>query len=75
MLKFKFLNGVRPNDFSENEKDLFKIIKLNSNLSLNRLYKMTDLPKKIVDFVLVRLLNWEMIDYKISDGSCHFYSI
>ena len=75
MLKFKSLNGGRPIVFSKNEMDLNKIIEVNSNISLNRLYKMTNFPKKSVDFVLVRLLNWEMIDYKISEGSCYFYSI
>jgi len=71
-LKYKEINGVPPADLSKDELEIKKKIELNANISLNNLYKVTSLPKKTIDFVLVRLLNWNQINFKIFEGSCSF---
>ena len=71
-LKYKEINGIPPADLSNDEVEIKKKIELNANISLNNLYKVTSLPKKTIDFVLVRLLNWNQINFKIFEGSCSF---
>ena len=73
-LKYKDINGNPPLVLSNNEKEIQRYIHLNSNISLNYLYKFISLPKKTIDFVLVRLINWNKIDFTILEGSCHFTS-
>ena len=71
-LKYKEINGIPPADLSKDELEIKKKIELNANISLNNLYKVTSLPKKTIDFVLIRLLNWNQINFKIFEGSCYF---
>ncbi len=71
-LKYKTLNGTPPIELSLYELDIKNKIELNTNISLNNLYKICSQPKKIIDYVLVRLLNWNHITFKILDGSCYF---
>ena len=74
-LKFKVVNGNPPQVLSNEESEIKKHIELKTNISLNNLYKVSSLPKKTIDFVLVRLLNWNKINFNILDGSCYFTSI
>jgi predicted HTH transcriptional regulator len=71
-LRYKISNGNCPINLSKEELEIKEIIELNANISLNNLYKVTNLPKKTIDFNLVRLLNWNQINFKIIEGSCYF---
>lgn len=72
MLKFQSENNEIPNQFSNDETQLLELIRLKSPISLNLIYKSTSIPKKTVDYILVRLLNWKQIHFKLNDGTCYF---
>lgn len=74
-LLYKTINGIPPLEYSIDELQIKNNIELNSNISLNNLYKICSQPKKTIDYVLVRLLNWNNITFEILDGSCYFKAI
>lgn len=70
--KFKEKNGDLPEILSDNEIQIVDIIKLNPNLSLTQIYKKSNLTIDEVDYILVRLINWKIVETKITETGSFF---
>lgn len=70
--KFKEKNGDLPEILSDNEIQIVDIIKLNPNLSLTQIYKKANLTIDEVDYILVRLINWKIVETKITETGSFF---
>ena len=69
---WKYENATQPTTLSPDEYQLIELIKENSNISLTQIYKKSQIPINIVDYSLVRLINWNIIEIKTTEKGCFF---
>lgn len=70
--KYEEKNGNLPEKLSDKEIQIVEIIKLNPNLSLTQIYKRSNLAIDEVDYTLIRLINWQVVEMKITEISSFF---
>lgn len=70
--KYKDQNGELPNMFSPEESKIIEIIKSISGISLSQIYKKSDKGIDTIDYCLVRLINWNIIQMKITETGAYF---
>ena len=70
--KFISKNNPRPLTLSDIESEVLNFIKLNAKSSLNKIHKNMNHPIATVDFILVRLISWELIGMEILETYSEF---
>ena len=60
--KYQFI----PSELSNDEFFIFNLIHENQKITLSQIYKKSNLPLKIIDEVLVRLICWNKVDVDFS---------
>jgi len=72
ILRFKNINGNKPNELSIDEFNIVELIRNEKEISLTQLHKKSNLPINVVDYILVRLVTWGIIDLNFIDTNCLF---
>lgn len=72
MWKYKDQNGEFPNLFSPEEFKIIEIIKSNPSISHTQIYKKSDIAIDTIDYCLVRLINWNIIQMEITESGSFF---
>ena len=70
--KYKNINGLRPNQLLNDDEVVLNFIISNPKSSLTKLHKNIEYPIDTVDYILVRLICWDIIQMELSEFGCEF---